>query len=221
LKTLFRNPHFVTLLLIKITHLLAMSIGAGSLFFMFRFVLEADLQTLGIYGAVTTIVWAVMMPVWTSIARKHGKRYGYLVATFAYSIVTLSWLLADEAEPLYGTLVRGACFGVISGGMLLMGNAMLQDVMDEDYRRTGVRKNGMFAGSYSLIEKITSGIGAQILGVILSVSGFSRAAQAQPESALLGIYIVVAIIPAGLMLLSLFVIRAYRLDESKLGTSSI
>ncbi len=31
-----------------------------------------------------------------------------------------------------------------------MGNAMLQDVMDEGYPRTGHRKNGMFAGSYSL-----------------------------------------------------------------------
>ncbi len=220
IRTLLGNRHFVTLLLIKVTHLLALSIGAGSLFFMFRFVLGADLQTLGIYGAVTTVVWAIMMPVWTGIARKHGKRYGYLLATAAYSLVTLSWLLADDAEPLYGTLIRGACFGVISGGMLLMGNAMLQDVMDDDYRRTGVRKNGMFAGSYSLIEKITSGIGAQILGLILSASGFSRAAQTQTDSAIMGIYVVVAIIPAGLMLLSLTIIRAYRLDESGLTAES-
>lgn len=216
LKMMAGNRHFLTLLLIKVTHLLAMSIGAGSLFFMFRFVLDTDLQTLGIYGAVTTLVWAVMMPMWTSIARKHGKRSGYLLATFAYSLVTLTWLFADADEALAMTLLRGAAFGVISGGMLLMGNAMLQDIMDEDYRRTGVRKNGMFAGSYSLVEKITSGVGAQILGAILSITGFDRAAQQQGDTALLGIYVVVGLIPAVLMLLSLFVIRAYRLDESKL-----
>ena len=217
LRTIIGNRHFRTLLLIKITHLLALAIGAGTLFFFFRFALGKDPQTLGVYGAVTTLVWAVCMPLWTRIARFRGKRYGYFVATLAYSALTLTWLLADADESITILLLRGAAFGVISGGMLLMGNAMLQDVMDHDYRKTGVRKNGMFAGSYSLVEKLTSGIGAQILGIVLSVSGFDRTLPDQPESAIQGIYVAVALIPAALMLLSLLVIRAYRLDESRLA----
>lgn len=216
LSALRGNRHFLTLLGIKVTHLLAMSIGAGSLFFLFRYVLQTDLQTLGLYGAVTTLVWAVLMPAWTYIARRYGKRRGYFLATALYALITLSWLFASNAEPLLVTLLRGGAFGVISGGMLLMGNAMLQDVMDDDFRRTGTRKNGLYAGSYSLVEKVTSGIGAQILGGILSWSGFNRLLELQSESALQGIYIVTAIIPAVLMLLSLIVIHAYRLDESQL-----
>lgn len=214
--TIATNRHFRTLMLIKITHLLALSVGAGSLVFFFRFVLGYDLKTLGLYGAVTTLVWAAMMPVWTKIARVRGKRYGYFVATLAYSAVTLSWLLADSGESMPVLLARGVAFGVISGGMLLMGNAMLQDVMDEDHRRTGVRKNGMFAGSYSLVEKLTSGIGAQILGLILSMTGFERAAATQTDSAIAGMYVVIAVIPAALMLISLIFIRSWRLSESTL-----
>ena len=59
-------------------------------------------------------------------------------------------------------------------------------------------------------------IGAQILGLVLSLTGFSRAAAVQPESAIGGIYITVATIPAALMLLSLVPIWYYRLDESRL-----
>ena len=216
LKTILANPHFRTLLWIKVTHLLALAVGAGSLFFFFRFALERDPQTLGIYGAVVASVWALTMPLWTRIARFRGKRYGYFVATLAYTVLTLSWLFAGPDEPLSVLLIRGAAFGVISGGMLLMGNAMLQDVMDHDYRETGDRKNGMFAGSYSLVEKLTSGIGAQILGIVLSVSGFDRNAPVQSDAAVQGIYIAVTLIPAALMLVSLFVIRAYRLDDSRL-----
>ena len=216
LKTILANHHFRTLLWIKVTHLLALAVGAGSLFFFFRFALDRDPQTLGIYGAVTAAVWALTMPLWTRIARFRGKRYGYFVATLAYTVLTLSWLLSGPEESLAILLLRGAAFGVISGGMLLMGNAMLQDVMDHDYRKTGNRKNGMFAGSYSLVEKLTSGIGAQILGIVLSVSGFDRTAPAQTETAVQGIYVAVAMIPAVLMLVSLYVIRAYRLDESEL-----
>ena len=107
-------------------------------------------------------------------------------------------------------------FGLISGGMLLMGNAMLQDIMDQDYRRTGERKNGLFAGLYSLVEKVTAGIGAQILGLVLSFTGFERMASVQNDMAIQGIYVTVAIIPALLMLVSLLAIRMYRLDEAAL-----
>jgi GPH family glycoside/pentoside/hexuronide:cation symporter len=216
LRTIAANPHFRTLLLIKVTHLLAMSIGAGASVFFYRFALGYDLRTLGLYGAVTTLVWALAMPVWTRIARNRGKRFGYFIATLAYSIMTFSWWFAQPNEPLTLLLGRGVLFGLIAGGMLLMGNAMLQDVMDEDYRRTGERKNGMFAGSYSLIEKVTSGIGAQILGLVLSYTGFVRGAETQTESAVTGIYFVNALIPGMLMLGSLLVIRAYRLDEASL-----
>ncbi|MGI9342656.1 MAG: MFS transporter [Gammaproteobacteria bacterium] len=210
------NPHFIALMAIKVTHLLALAVGAGSLVFFFRFALGYDLKMLGLYGAVTTAVWAMTMPVWSRLARVKGKRFGYFVATTGYALMTFSWLAAGEQEPLEMILLRAVGFGAISGGMLLMGNAMLQDVMDLDYRETGKRKNGMFAGMYSLVEKITSGIGAQILGLVLSLSGFDRLAEVQSESAVEGIYVTVALIPGALMLLSLEVIRRYRLDESRL-----
>ena len=210
------NPHFIALMAIKVTHLLALAVGAGSLVFFFRFALGYDLKMLGTYGAVTTAVWAVTMPVWSRLARVKGKRFGYFVATTGYALMTFSWLAAGEQEPIEMILLRAVGFGAISGGMLLMGNAMLQDVMDLDFRETGKRKNGMFAGMYSLVEKITSGIGAQILGLVLSLSGFDRLAATQSESAVDGIYITIALIPGVLMLLSLEVIRRYRLDESRL-----
>ena len=213
---LLSNRHFLALLGIKVTHLLALATGAGSLFFFIRFALGYDMQVLGIYGGVTTLFWALSMPFWSRMARLRGKRWGYFVATTAYALVTLSWLMAGPDEPFAILLLRGMTFGIISGGMLLMGNAMLQDVMDLDFRETGKRKNGLFAGMYSLTEKLTSGIGAQILGVVLSVTGFSRLAVEQSESAIQGIYFTVAVIPAALMVLSLAAIWLYRLDESKL-----
>ena len=216
LRVISANPHFRMLVGIKVTHLLALSIGAGSSVFFYRFVLGYDLRVLGVYGAVTTLVWAVTMPMWTRVAKQRGKRFGYFVATVCYTLLTFSWLLADAGEPMWLLLGRGALFGLVAGGMLLMGNAMLQDVMDDDYRRTGERKNGLFAGSYSLIEKLTSGIGAQVLGAVLSASGFVRSATTQSEEAVLGIYIVTAAIPGFLMLLSLWLIHRYRLDESQL-----
>jgi GPH family glycoside/pentoside/hexuronide:cation symporter len=218
LRTIAGNSHFRALIMIKVTHLLALSVGGGSLLFFFKFVIQRDLQTLGLYGALITIIWALAMPVWVRVAGRRGKRYGYFLATLAYSAIVLSWFFATADESNAGLVARGIAFGVVSGGLLLMGNAMLQDVMDDDFRRTESRKNGMFAGSYSMIEKITSGIGAQILGIVLSVSGFNRAVEVQTEGAIQGIYFAVAGVPGALMLISLFFIARYRLDESRLGS---
>ena len=216
LKIVFANRHFKTLLFIKITHLLALATGAGSLFFFIRYALGYDLQILGIYGAATTLAWAISMPMWSRLAKSRGKRVGYFIATAAYVLITASWALAQSGEPMPLLIARAVLFGIVSGGMLLMGNAMLQDVMDLDFRTTGKRKNGLFAGLYSLTEKITSGIGAQILGLVLSVYGFDRAVAVQSPDAITGIYITAALIPALLMLVSLVAIHHYRLDESEL-----
>lgn len=218
LRVILSDRHFLTLMMIKVTHLLAVAVNAGSLVFFFRFALGFDLKMLGLYGAVTTAVWAIAMPLWSKLARRKGKRFGYFIATSGHVVLTFSWLLAQPQEPMALLLLRAAGFGIISGGMLLMGNAMLQDVMDLDYRVTGKRKNGMFAGVYSLVEKITSGIGAQILGLVLSLTGFDRLASTQTDFAVSGTYITVAVIPGALMFLSLAIIYRYRLDESRLQT---
>ena len=56
----------------------------------------------------------------------------------------------------------------------------------DDYRSTGKRKNSLFADSYSMIEKILSGPGAQIPGVVLSATGFQRFATEQSATAIKG-----------------------------------
>ena len=84
LQVVAANRHFTALMLIKITHLLALSVGAGSLFFFVRYALGYELQTLGLYGAATTLAWAVSMPFWARVANQRGKRYGYFIATCAY-----------------------------------------------------------------------------------------------------------------------------------------
>lgn len=219
LSSLFKQQSYTSLLAIKVLHLLGLAVGAGCLFFFFRFVLGYDAQTLGLYGAVTTAAWALSMPFWTKLAITKGKRHGYLLATAGYVLVTLSWLLADTGEPMALVLTRAVLFGFLSGGMLLMGNGMLQDVMDQDFRQHGERRNGTIAATYSLTEKITSGLGAQLLGFILSSTEFVRNATTQPQSAIDGIYIAVAVVPTICMALSLFPILRYDLQEDSLRTS--
>lgn len=216
LKSIVKGRSYQMLLAIKILHLLGLAVGAGSLLFFFTGALGYDATMLGIYGLVTTLTWTFAMPLWTRLANTVGKRKGYMIATAAYTLVTLSWLLAETQEPLAQLYTRAFFFGILSGGMLLMGNGMLQDIMDDDFRQYGERRNGVFAASYSLTEKITSGIAAQILGFILAYTGYQRGATEQSADAVSGLYFTVGVVPAICMGLSLLFIHYYTLHEDAL-----
>lgn len=220
LADVFSGRSFRMLMAIKVLHLLGLAIGAGSLLFFFRFALGYDAQTLGLYGAATTATWALSMPFWTRFAHRKGKRLGYMMATGAYTVLTLTWLLASNQEPMPLVLLRAAAFGFLSGGMLLMGNGMLQDIIQEDQSSSGELRAGLFAASYSLTEKITAGVGAQILGLILSFSGFDRALNVQSDEAISGIFFTIGFVPAVCMGLSMLAIQRYNLSEDSLRTQA-
>mgnify|MGYP001428997845 CR=1 FL=1 len=77
--------------------------------------------------------------------------------------------------------------------------SLLPDVMEHDFQRTGLRREGLYAGLYSFIEKFAFATAPLTLGVLLSTMGFEPGlprGASQPESALLAITLSMAVIPA-------------------------
>ena len=69
------------------------------------------------------------------------------------AVVNLTWLLSGPQEPMALYLLRAGFLALCGGGMLLMGQSLLPDVMEHDFQRTGLRREGLYAGLYSFIEK--------------------------------------------------------------------
>jgi GPH family glycoside/pentoside/hexuronide:cation symporter len=90
--------------------------------------------------------------------------------------------------------------------------------MDYDYRRTGLRREGLYAGLYSFIEKLAFATAPLTLGILLGKMGFvpglPRSAS-QPESALLAIAIAIAVIPAITNTLKIVLVLNLKIDLGK------
>ena len=97
---------------------------------------------------------------------------------------------------------------------------MLPDIIEYDRRRSGVSQEGLYAATFSMIEKIAYMAGPAILGVLLGAAGFISVEKGQfvdqPESAITAIRIAVSIIPAVLSIIGGLLIGFYDLDEAKL-----
>jgi GPH family glycoside/pentoside/hexuronide:cation symporter len=214
------NRPILVLLSVKFLHLLSLaSVSTTTLLFLINVTKEGygGQETLSI---ASNVAIAASMPAWSAIAKRIGKHRAFIVATCCYIIMALTWLLAIEGSAPWMMIARGVGLGLSSGGMLLMGAAMLPDTMDYDRRRTGLRREGLFSSFYAIVEKSAFAIGPAIVGAFLAGMGYipTRGGQVvvQPDSAVMAMYFTIAVVPAVLLSLSIFVLMFYDLDEARL-----
>lgn len=213
------NRPFKWLMLSKLCGLVGAALSAPAKAFFFPLVLGASLTSFGYYWIAFYIAMIASQPFWLRYGKNHGKRNVFMFALLATVVVNLTWLLATPEEAYFITIIRGVFLGFFGGATLLMGQAMLPDTMEYDRRRTGLRREGVYAGFYTTIEKFSYAIGPAITGVVLGAMGYVASRDGtveQPDSAILAVYICAAGLPALMGVLGALSLTQYDLTEEKL-----
>lgn len=211
------NKPFATLIFAKLLLLLAMSSSTTSMFYFATHVLNRSLSTVSQFGLLQTIGMLLSLPLWVRLGKRWSKHHLFMVCCGLNSVLLLSWLLATPSEPTIWLLLRSFVIGGTSGGALLMGQSLLPDTMEYDYRRTGMRREGAFSGAYSMVEKAGFAVGPLIIGLLLSNAGYGVKSGAPAEGATaFAVYMGVAVIPAVASALAMLVFRGYGLTERTL-----
>jgi len=219
IRLLLTNEPFMWLIATKALQLLGIaSVGATTLFFITAY-LRIPLANLGVFALINTVVTVLMMPVFVYLSKRIGKRNGYLVSTAIFAVYCLSWLPAGPDDPLIWYYARAVLVGICLGGNILLANSMLTDTIDLDARRSGMRREGIYAAMYSFVEKTAGAFGPLLVGWILQFVGFNRDLPrdaVQEPQVLFGILMGVSLIPAVLAILSMITLAFYRLDQDML-----
>jgi GPH family glycoside/pentoside/hexuronide:cation symporter len=120
------------------------------------------------------------------------------------------WTVGEGELPLLLALlvVAGAAMGC--GGVL--GNALLADVIDLDERRTGERKEGIYAAAMMLVLKAGTALALAASGPLMAATGFVPNAE-QTESSLMGLRILFAGMPCAGFLIGAWWFRGFSLEE--------
>jgi GPH family glycoside/pentoside/hexuronide:cation symporter len=213
------NKPFAQLLLAKLLLLLAMSSSTTSMFYFATHVLHRDLSTVAQFGLLQTVGMLLSLPLWVRAAKRWSKHHLFMFCCGLNAVLLLSWLLATPVEPTPLLLLRSFIIGCTSGGALLMGQSLLPDTMEYDFRRTGMRREGAFSGAYSMVEKAGFAVGPLIIGLLLSHAGYGASGtgvQAEGATAY-AVYMGVAVIPGVASALAVLVFRGYGLTERMLN----
>lgn len=221
LRALAGNRPFVLLMLIKMGQFMGIAVvNTTKLLFLLN-VVHIGYAGLINLTLVQNLVSALCVPLWARVSRRIGKRPAYLLATAALALTYASWIFTGPGMSVTGVWVRGAANGIAAAGTTLLSGAMLPDVMEYDRLRTGLRREGIYASIYTIIEKLSFALGAGLVGVVLATSGyipsFKGAIVRQPASAIHALYAGASLIPAALVAVSFVLMLFYPLNEARLA----
>ncbi len=216
------NRPFMLFLGVKLAGMFAVASILAASFFFVTVVMQRPIGIAAILGVMTAIGQLGTVPLWLAWSKRRGKKYILVVSSLMSVVVTATWLLSGPEESLMIFGLRGLLLGAAGCGALLGVQAMLPDVIAFDHQRTGLRREGIYAGFISFAEKVAFTLSALAIGGFLSSVGFERGTPAdqQPQEAVFAIMICQAGIPIAAYLMKIVLLRFYELDESRLETAA-
>jgi glycoside/pentoside/hexuronide:cation symporter, GPH family len=178
----------------------------------FNLAFPEPLAAVGIIGLCISVCAMGAQPIWVMVSTRFGKRTSFLIGTLMYAAALGLFTLVPTAN-LPAAIACGVLMGLGNSGCYQSAFAMLADSVEDDRRRTGEAKGGLYSALWVINDKVAFALGGTLLaGVILSAFGF-QAGQgvAQSAQALTGIAIAFAAIPVALNLAAFAVMfSAYR-----------
>lgn len=161
----------------------------------------------------------LMTFIWSPICQRVGKKTVYFlgIPLWILAQVGLFFLQPGQESLLYGLAVLA---GIGISTVYLIPLAMLPDVIDLDELKTGQRREGIFYGFVAQLLKLGIALSLFLVGKSLDWAGFisthsGEAVPIQPDSALFAIRLMMAPIPALILLCGLVLAYFYPLSREK------
>ena len=138
-----------------------------------------------------------------------------IVSMVVSAVFALPLLFAGDV------IVVGAALGLLGvaiGGTVLGPDLLFAEVVDDDYVRTGLRREGMYRGILGFVYRFPPAVAGLVLGEGLALAGYDSdlAAGMQPDAVLTVIRVFSAVLPMVAIVAGIGLLVAYPLHGERL-----
>jgi GPH family glycoside/pentoside/hexuronide:cation symporter len=224
LKLTFQSRPFVILVLFTFLMTLAGAVKGGLEFYTrLNYVFRGDTQLAanltGIGGTLATIVGLACIPFFKFLSNKHGKIFAVKAIMACGLLSSLSTLLLYTPASPYLSLVPSLLFVPVASAIWVIIPSMKGDCVDDDFLSTGRRRSGSFEATYSWTLRLSTSIATLISGPLVVLVGYDASLKGvlQPESVIQSMRVVLAIAPALIMGLAIWMIHKYPLNDQRIA----
>ena len=182
----------------------------ASIPFFAKYAAHANVQTVTLVLAAACVAAIASLFLWRPLAVRIGPKRVFLAALL---------LLAAVLQPLFlitspGLILLDALLiGAAVAGYLLTGDVLIAEIIDEDETRTGVRREGAYFGTNTLITRFAVGLQAVGLSAVFVFSGYNPYVYTQPRGFETGLRLLIAGLPAAALLIGAVIFIFYPLSR--------
>lgn len=210
LKALLKNKYWILTIFIVILSFIGAGLSGVAVFYA-KYILgnENFMSVLTIVGVLPTIL---MMFFMNTLFKKFGKRNLAMMGGVVSIIGAFIVMINPESIAIVsiGSFIRG-----LGGAPLgVAAFVMLADSVEYGEWKTGIRVEGLALSAGTFGEKVGTGIGGMILGVIMGIGGYVGGQAQQTEAALTSIKVLFIHVPIVLGVLSIILLYFYKLDKT-------
>lgn len=155
--------------------------------------------------------------IWQIVIRRLGTRRSMMLSMSIAAVFALPLLLTSS---LVATALVLALLGLAIGGVVLGPDMLFAEVVDEDYVKTGIRREGTYRGLLGFIYRFPPAVAGLLLGEGLALAGYDSAltATTQPEAVIMVIRAFAAFLPLIALILGILLLYQYPLHGEYLRT---
>jgi GPH family glycoside/pentoside/hexuronide:cation symporter len=193
------------------------TLQAGMLFYL-KYSLKVDEGMATVIFGIAFLVALLSLYPWRNwVANKLDSRRTLMLANL---VMILGVIPLGFSPSLTFTYITAVVIGVGLGGLVLIGDIIIAEVIDEDEVETGHQRAGMYFGMSGFVITLSGLLVSTVFGIMMPAFGYDTLLEVQPETVDLGFRIFLTIPTTvgflfAIFLLWLYPLRGERLEEIK------
>lgn len=223
IKIVFSNRHFVGKIIFHFGYYMSSTTLQMSAFYILVFLLDKPETDLILLMAPMLVGALVSTPLWLVIANKANNNKK--ISLIAGVMMFISFIPMIFVTNIEGWMVCILFFGIALGGQWFMDPPTFADIIDDAAVITGKHQESVYYGYQTFIVRFAGAFQALMFSVVHSLTTFPEGVNTleefllkseNPPLALFGIRILSTIIPAFVILITIFVFwKLYNLSPEK------
>jgi len=198
LKAALKNRPFVFGAGIYLLTWMTILVLETNLLIYIKYIIQREGQSTLIMASIF-VTAIIALPLWNWAAKHWNKRLAYIIGVAFWAVVMMVLILVTPQTPFWVILILCIMAGIGVSAAQVLPWSIIPDAIEWDEWKTFERHEGMFYSLITLMGKVANSIAVPLSLMVLEFTGYQSGSAVQPNSAMLGIRLVIGPIPAVLL----------------------
>ncbi|NSW52403.1 MAG: MFS transporter [Anaerolineae bacterium] len=215
LKATFLNRSYLTAAGAQAMRFFATGMLQTGILFYLKYSLKVDEGLATVILGIAFVVAMLSLYPWRNwVANRLDSRRTLMIAN---AVMILGIVPMGFSPNIIFTYITAVVVGIGLGGLVLIGDVIITEVVDEDEVKTGHQRAGMYFGMSGFLITLSGLLVSSVFGLMMPAFGYDTMLEVQPATVELGFRLFLTVPTSLGFLLAIFLLWLYPLHGERLA----